>query len=205
MVATVSSDRVVGLFEAGVAAVEAQAADRDDTWWDEPACGAWSAADVTRHVRAVIGWYQHWLDRAETGQTDMPFPAGELARRNDEELAGLRTLSGAAATREFAEQARHYLTRVQADWDRRYGYPFGTVTAGLHAGVAATEWHLHAWDLSGGRHQPADPTGLYLAAGACFTRAEGGVKGTVLGWLVPLGARRRPWDALLKRSGRTPI
>jgi hypothetical protein len=81
------------------------------------------------------------------------------------------------------------------------------VTAGLHAAVAATEWHLHAWDLArsiGSGHRPSDPETLYRATGACLARAEGGLKGRIANALTPLGARLSPWEAMLRRSGRAP-
>ena len=87
------------------------------------------------------------------------------------------------------------------------GTRYGTVRVGLHCGVAATEWHLHAWDLSHAlehRHQPQDPQALFIAAGTCLAEARGGLGGAVLRLLVPLGARSNPWSTILRRSGRSP-
>ena len=66
-------------------------------------------------------------------------------------------LEGPAAVAQFVQRARTYRARVSPRWDLAYGYPRGTVTAGLHAGVAACEWHLHTWDLACSRgrdHRP---------------------------------------------------
>ena len=86
--------------------------------------------------------------------------------------------------------------------------PPGTVTAGLHAGMAACEWHLHRVGpgLCSWPHVRClrNPAALYAAAGACIAAAEGGVKGRVAATLVPVGARLRPWEAILRRSGRAP-
>ena len=201
----IEHDRVDRLFRAGVEAVESTSADLTEDGWAALACGQWTSAGVARHVLAVSRWYHDWLDRALDGDREPPFGAHELGPRNESELAALADTTGSDAVIAFRESAGHYSERVRVAWDVPFGYPFGTVTAGLHAGVAAAEWHIHASDLAGaaGRdYQPDDPEGLFLAAGLCVARAEGGVKGGVLRRLVPLGARRNPWASLLKRSGR---
>jgi hypothetical protein len=175
--------------------------------WERPACGMWTAAQLARHLAAVAGWYHTWLDRAENGHASPPFDAGQLAAENATALAALEDMPGADAVARFVESARAYRERVLPEWDLPYGYPRGTVTAGLHAGVAACEWHLHAWDLARSRglgHQPSDPAALFAAAGACLASARGGATGRVTATLVPLGSHLGPWRALLKRSGRRP-
>ena len=50
------------------------------------------------------------------------------------------------------------------------------MTAGLHAGVAACEWHLHAWDVAraiGLVYRVSDPATLYAAVSDCTATAEG--------------------------------
>ncbi len=116
-------------------------------------------------------------------------------------------MPGPDAVARFVASARAYRMRVAPAWDLPYGYPRGTVTAGLHAGMAACEWHLHTWDLARSRgmgHRPSDPATLFAAAGACLARARGGVGGRAASALVPVGSRLGPWRALLRRSGRTP-
>jgi hypothetical protein len=158
-------------------------------------------------VAAVAGWYHEWLDRAERGDATPPFRAEELAAQNELALVPLAETTGPAALELFVPRARSYRERLPAAWDLPYGYPRGTVTAGLHAAIAATEWHLHAWDLArsgGSAHGPSDPDALYRGAGACLATAQGGLKGRIAAVLVPLGARLSPWEALLRRSGRAP-
>ena len=195
------------LYDEGVDAFarSAGALDRED--WDRAACGEWSAAVLIRHVAAVAGWYHEWLDRAERGDAAPPFRADELAAQNELALVPLAETSGPAALELFVDRARSYRARLPAAWDLSYGYPRGTVTAGLHAATAATEWHLHAWDLArsgGSGHRPSDPDALYRGAGACLATAQGGVKGRIAAVLVPVGARLSPWEAMLRRSGRAP-
>jgi hypothetical protein len=156
-------------------------------------------------VLAVADWYHEWLDRAEAGVTSRPFPVEEMPSRNQVEVANRADIAVDDAVRQFVTRARSYGERVDRNWDLPYAYPFGHVTAGLHLGVAAAEWNLHAWDLSGefdARHEPSDPVGLFRAAGSCFAASQGGVRGRVTGWIVPIGARVRPWPSLLERSGR---
>jgi len=201
----VSADDVRELYREGVRAVGAATAELSPDQWDTPVCGAWSSTLTMRHLVAVAGWYHLWLDRAQNGELSRPFSGADIDARTHAELARHDDLDGDDAVVVFTESATAYLERVRLDWDRPYSYPFGTVTAGLHAGIAATEWHLHAWDLSGPsgeRHTPARPDRLMLAAGRAVAAADGGVRGAVTRRVLPLVARRAPWETLLRRSGR---
>jgi hypothetical protein len=206
-VSEVPQDEVLRLYDEGVEAFAGSAGALAGADWDRRACGDWSAAALTRHVAAVAGWYHEWLDRAERGDASAPFRGRELAAQNELALVSLAETSGPAALELFVTRARSYGERLPAAWDLPYGYPLGTVTAGLHAATAATEWHLHAWDLArsgGAGHRPSDPEALYRGAGACLAAAQGGLKGRIAAVLAPVGARLSPWEALLRRSGRAP-
>jgi uncharacterized protein (TIGR03083 family) len=206
-VSEVPQDEVLSLFDDGVDAFARLAGALSGEDWDRPACGEWNAVLLTRHVAAVAGWYHEWLDRAERGDATPPFRGEDLASQNDRALVPLAETAGPAALELFVTRARSYRARLPAAWDLPYGYPRGTVTAGLHAAMAATEWHLHAWDLArsvGSGHRPSDPDALYRGAGACLASAQGGLKGRIAAVLVPVGARLSPWEALLRRSGRAP-
>jgi hypothetical protein len=192
----------MALYEAGVDGIASSGRDRGNEW-DNIVCGEWSARDLAGHLVCVIGWYHEWLDAAERGESAPPFAEADLAERNAKALLELEDGSGADRIERFVAEALRYAARLPADWDLAYGYPYGTVTAGLHAGAAAGEWHLHAWDLSGGRYAPQDPGALFVAVGSAITAATGGVTGTVGRFMVPLAARRKPWEQLLRRSGRT--
>ena len=138
---------------------------------------------------------------------DRPSRVAELVAHNAAALTELGGLGGPDAAAQFVARARSYRDRLPAQWDVPFGYPRGTVTAGLHAGVAACPWHLHAWDVAracGRAHRVSDPATLYAAVGDCTAVAEGGVRGRLVAALVPLGSRLRPWEALLRRSGRAP-
>lgn len=155
----------------------------------------------------MIGWYDQWLDRAIEGAQSRPFPESEIDERAEREVEEFADLSGPAAVQRFRSLAVQYAERTFAHWDIAYPYPFGIVTTGLHCGVAATEWHLHAWDLATSTsitYEPADPRSLFIAAGSCVAAAEGGVKGAILARVVPLASRRAPWKTLLQQSGRSP-
>jgi hypothetical protein len=92
-------------------------------------------------------------------------------------------------------RARAYRDRLPAQWDVPYGYP------------RACEWTLHTWDLAhvlGRGHRPSDAASLYAATGAGSAAAESGLKGRVAAVLIPLGTHLRPWEAILRRSGRAP-
>ena len=203
-----SQSEVLALYHEGVDAFVGEAAALDDRGWARPACGEWSATELARHVLAVIGWYHDWLDRAEAGDASPAFPIADLDARNardQAEMAAHAALDGPAATERFGVRAERYADRLAHTWDLPYGYPRGTVTAGLHAGMAAVEWHVHAWDLarSAGRDRvPSRPDRLFLAAADCQAAVTGGVRGAATDRLAPLGSRLRPWGELLKRLGR---
>lgn len=208
MAAELTVDLVGRLYRDGIASVERITSDLSERGWQVPTCGRWNGTETARHLLAVARWYHDWLDRAIGGETSPPFPPAEMDRRNDEALAAIGDVSGVEAIAAFVESATVYLDRAADHWDRPFGFPYGTVTAGLHCGMAAAEWHLHAWDLSltsEHRHRPQDPDALFTAAGMCLAEARGGLAGAVLRHLVPLGSRRSPWRTMLKRSGRTPI
>ncbi len=205
--AKIPHEIVLSLYDEGVDAFAATADGLTPSEWAGTACGEWTAAELAAHLLAVAGWYHDWLDRAERGDAAPAFDVEDLASRNAKALSGLRDLDGPAAVAQFVDRARAYSGRLPAVWDLPFGYPRGTVTAGLHAGVAACEWHLHTWDLARARgrgYGPRDPATLYAATGACIAAAEGGLKGRVAGALVPVGTRLRPWEAILRRSGRAP-
>lgn len=198
---------VIRLYVDGVESVAGVASALSSQAWEAPACGHWSGIETARHLLAVARWYHESLDRAIAGDASPPFPPSAMDQRNEESLAQIGDVSAQDAIAEFAETATGYLDRAAAHWNVAYGYPYGTVTVGLHCGVAAAEWHLHAWDLSTSlerRHEPENPEGLFVAAGACLAAAQGGLRGRVLRGLVPLGARRHPWATILERSGREP-
>ncbi len=203
----VPRDDVVRLYDEGVRAFQAAAEGLPPEEWTRTACGAWTVVELARHVLAVAGWYHEWLDRAERGDPAPAFGVEDLEARNAEALGELADLDGPAAVEQFVARAGAYQARLPAAWDLPYGFPRGTVTAGLHAGMAGCEWHLHTWDLAHARgfgHRPSDPATLYAATGECIAAAEGGFQGRVAGVLVPLGSRLRPWEAILRRSGRAP-
>lgn len=207
MALRVDRARVKSLFLSGIEAVVAQSDQLHDTAWDTIACGEWSAADTARHVLCVSRWYHSWLDRALAGDTSLPFDSAIMDRENEAALDALGPVSGPQAVRQFANSANDYIERVDNVWDVPYAYPYGLATAGLHAGIAATEWHLHAWDLStvtGELHEPEDSAGLFLAAGACLAAREGGLRSAAMSIVVPLAARRSPWKSMVNRSGRSP-
>lgn len=200
-------DLVTGLFHEGVEAVGLFAAGLTGDAWELPACGRWTGTETSRHLVAVVRWYHDWLDRAIAGDASPPFPESEMDEQNEAALRMVPDLSGREAVAEFTAGAASYLNRAVQHWDVPFGYPSGTVTVGLHCGIAATEWHLHAWDLSHTserRHRPRNPEALFTAAAMCVAEAKGGLGGAVLRLLVPLGARRNPWSTIVKRSGRTP-
>ncbi len=200
---------VIELFEQGVDAVVAAAAERQDRSWHKTVVGEWSAHELARHLVAVCDWYHEWLDRAEAGDASPPFQAKHLDGRNELAVLDLDHLDGPEAIERFAERATAYRERLEtiaADgrWNLPYGFANGVSSVGGHAGIAAAEWNLHAWDLSIADFAPASPDRLYLAVGEGMTQAQPAWKRVITRRVVARIATRDPWTDLLKRSGRRP-
>lgn len=172
-------------YRSGIQAIQDSTALLDDRSWHLQVCGDWTAKQTARHVLSVAGWYHDWLDRALAGTTSIPFDESDMDLQTAAALAAVGDVDGPTAAARFVDAADRYLDRVIEHWDVPYGYPAGVVTAGLHCGVAATEWHLHAWDLSAptgvrhGRHRlmtvPLAGTpsiGLDIAPDACHRHAQ---------------------------------
>ncbi len=177
--------------------------------WGSRCCGAWSATTLAHHLVGVVGWYDEWLDRALGGTSSPPFPRSDLDRRAAAALVEHAGLTGPEAIALFAERARDYLERARGAWDLPYGYPLGTITTGLHIGVAACEWHLHAWDFSGladDRHIPnreaADARLLYLASGDAIAATKHAPARWYTRAVLRGTADARPWTTIVRRSGR---
>jgi hypothetical protein len=135
-----------------------------------------------------------------------PFDPSEFAWRNDADIHARSGATTEETLAEFGERAAAYARRAAEHWDLPYGYPGGTVTVGLHAGAATTEWHVHTWDLAraaGEDHRPRDPAVVFAAVGACVSAARGGVAGRVQGGIVRVARRIRPWEQILRASGRS--
>lgn len=193
-------------FNAGVDAIEKITAEFTTEDWAKPACGEWTAEETARHILAVVDWYHQWLDRAVSGQSDPLFPASELDSRNAAELRQRSHLNGAEAVSQFVQRARDYISRAAEHWDLPFGFPFGTVTVGEHVAIAATEWHLHAWDLTSGdeqRHEPENAAELFTAVGLAMAETKGGLQRRIMKRAVPLVSNRSPWETILKQSGRS--
>ena len=200
-------NHVIAQFDEGAAAIADLAAKREGRAWHKTVVGEWSGHELARHLVAVVGWYHEWLDAALAGDASQPFPAKQLDGRNELAVLDLTDLEGPAAIEQFVNQANHYGERLRSaasqDWATPYGFAHGVSTVGGHAGIAAAEWHLHAWDLSGGSWSPSDPSELYLAVGDGMTATQPRWKQAITRRVVQRIAGGEPWLDLLKRSGRS--
>ncbi len=126
-------ETVLTLYGSGVAAVVGAVDGWTDAQWARPACGEWSGTDLAGHLVTVIGWYHDWLDRAIAGDAAPAFDAGALDERTALSLAALPPGTGPDRIDDFAASAARYARRLEDHWELPFGYPRGTVTAGLHA------------------------------------------------------------------------
>ncbi len=195
----------LGVLREGIDALVAIGHSIDGSGWHRTVATDWSAVELARHVLAVSRWYHSWLDAAVAGSAAAPFPADELDDRNELMIHELRAMSGEDAIDAFAESAHAYADRLEGDpaiWELPYNSAVGRSTTGEHAGLAAAEWHLHAWDLSKGQHVPADPARLFTVTAYGFAALEGPGASRMIRLMTPLGARMKPWPTMLQRSGR---
>jgi uncharacterized protein (TIGR03083 family) len=200
---------VLAVHRDGIEALAGFGGTAPEAVWSTPLCGVWDGSELAGHVLLVSGWYHEWLDRAEAGECDPPFPARQLPTRNQQALNNLDASSGPDRLADFRRSAAQYAERLEDRWDLPYGFPFGTVTAGQHAALAAMEWHAHAWDFaraSGGDHRPVDPETLASAVMGAWSARHGAVRRTLRRSVIPLarGAVRDPWPFLLRNTGRHP-
>lgn len=200
--------QVIAQFDEGVAAVVEQANLREGRAWHKTIVGEWSAHELARHLLVVVGWYHEWLDAALAGDASSPFPAKQLDGRNELAILDIRDIDGPDAIGQFTDRAHDYADRLRTaatsdDWSTPFGFANGVSTVGGHAGIAAAEWHLHAWDMSGGVWSPTNPSELYLAVGHGMTATQPKWKRAITRRVVQRISQREPWLDLLDRSGRT--
>ena len=196
---------VLDLYQRGVEAITAQVADWTDADWSRPACGTWNGTELAGHLVTVIDWYHAWLDRGLAGITDPAFPIDALDTETGAALGTLHAGTGPDRIVTFTASANRYAQRLVAHWDTPFAYPRGAVTAGLHAGVAAVEWHVHAWDFAsaaGRAYEPQNADALFLAAARCQLAVLGGTREQLGLRVARFTARRDPWRQLLRRMGR---
>jgi uncharacterized protein (TIGR03083 family) len=203
----VDRDRVLAVHRDGIEALAGFGPAADPELWSRQVCGMWTGGELAGHVLQVSRWYHQWLDRAEAGESDPPFPAKQLATQNQQALNSLPLSSGPERLATFRRSAVDYTQRLEGTWDLPYGFPSGTVTAGQHAAVAAMEWHAHAWDLaraSGADHRPVDPDTLLEAVVDAWSGRHGAVRRVVGRSASPVVRRvvGDPWPFLLRNTGR---
>jgi hypothetical protein len=193
------------MYREGVRAVQAAVAGWSPERWAHPVRGTWTGTDLAGHLLCAVRWHHSWLDRAEAGDASPPFRVDELAIRSRQALVGLRPRTGDDRLQIFAEEAGRYVERLDSSWALPYGCPHGTLPAGAHAALAALEWHLHAWDLTGGTHRPSDPRLLLAGAARALGAAQRGLVARLWATITPQVPRSRGrWEWTLDWAGRVP-
>jgi hypothetical protein len=200
---------VLAVHRDGIEALAGFGSTAPERLWSTQVCGVWDGSELAGHVLLVSRWYHEWLDRAEAGESDPPFSSRQLATRNQAALNALEGSPGPERLVAFRRSAAAYADRVADRWDLPYGFPFGTVTAGRHAALAAMEWHAHAWDLArgiGADHRPVDADALAAAVMEAWSARHGAIRRVVRRSAIPLArqAVRDPWAFLLRGTGRHP-
>lgn len=166
-------------------------------------CSRWTVRDLVRHLEAIAGAYVLWASAAIGGRVGDLRMGAELAAYNQQMLQRLPEHGTGRHMTTFSQLASDHMRIVEAFPDSpmlRVPTTGAQWTVADHAGVAALEWHLHAWDLSraaGTVHVPdAAPLAIAWTAtlGPALDRpleVDGAGNGAV-------------WDAVLRASGRSP-
>jgi hypothetical protein len=197
-VTSVDVDRVLDAIRSGVTAAADAAVHAEPT--AATGCAGWRVHDLTRHLEAIAGAYVLWAGAALGGRIMTLRTGDELAAYNTAMLDRLPDLPTPEHVDRFRALATDHARLVAAGWDLPMARTAAGVplTVGEHAIVAATEWHVHAWDLASGRdrrHEPG-PATLVLCA------AWDAVLAPALG--ADPNARPDTWTSLLTATGRTP-
>lgn len=165
-------------------------------------CSKWSVSDVVRHLEAIAGAYVLWVSAAIGGRVGDLKVGDELAAYNQSLLERMPNNGLARHVTTFSQLAVDHLRLVEAFPDPpMLRAPGGEVwSVQDHVGVAAIEWHVHAWDLSRAAGTVHVPDARPLAQ--AWRATLGQTVGPQLdGWTTDNGAT---WEALLRATGRTP-
>lgn len=164
-------------------------------------CAGWDALTVVRHLEGIAGAYLLWTGSSLGGRIARMRTGVEAASYNATILDRLPRLGLAEHLDRFVALASDHVRLAHVTWTTPMLETPDDVllTVGQHAGVAAVEWHVHAWDLarSQGRQHTPDPASLAVCV-AAWEEVLADVTGTVL------DETAAPWPALLVATGRTP-
>lgn len=199
MASDAGRDVTMAAIEAGIDAVETVATGSDPG--RPTACPAWTVHDLVRHLEAIAGAYVLWVGAAIGGRVGTMRTPDALRAYNDRMLRRLPELSTDEHLRRFRALADDHLRLVGTGWEQPMMRTPGdaVLRVGDHGGVAALEWHLHAWDLggaSGGGHRPSDRVAELLCA--TWDDALADVTDTLR------DTSEAPWPSLLAATGRIP-
>ncbi len=197
MASEAGRDATMAAIEAGIVAVETAAAGSDPG--HPTACPAWTVHDLVRHLEAIAGAYVLWVGAAIGGRVGALRTPDALRAYNDRMLQRLPQLPTEQHLERFRALADDHRRLVGAGWEQpMLRTPGDTVLrVGDHGGVAALEWHLHAWDLggpSGGAHRPS----AHVLESLCATWDDALVDVTD----TMRDTSEEPWQSLLTATGR---
>lgn len=164
-------------------------------------CGTWRVHDLVRHLETVASMYVLWVGAALGGRTSRLRVGAELLAHNAlmlERLPEHPTVEHAARHRDLALD---HVRLSERGWDHPMLATPGDrlLTVGEHAGVAAVEWQVHAWDLATAAGIPHIPDEDDLRV---LTVAWDDVLAQTTGTIRETSGDR--WTSLLVATGRTP-
>ncbi|MBW3664852.1 MAG: maleylpyruvate isomerase N-terminal domain-containing protein [Actinobacteria bacterium] len=189
--------RLLDSARVGIAAIE-RIAETVTDWQVPTPCTRWDAHTLVRHLHAIAADYLQWADDAPADRTRPLLRSAELAYHNEQAMVRLPLLPARTHLQVFSGHANRHLQLADRHWDWPMMLaPSAVWTVGQHVGVAAIEWHVHAWDLArsqGTDHRPGDTEVL---ADVWRARLEGPTG-------QPLDGDHDTWEAVLIASGRDP-
>ena len=189
--------RVLDAARVGIAAVENACHDQHD-WHVPTPCARWDALTLLRHLHAISAEYLAWIDDARLELVGHAKLKAQRVAANDIALEALPTLRPDAHLTSFRSKALRHLQFADRWWDLTVKLTTtGTWTVGEHVGIAAIEYHVHAWDLR--RSQGRDHR-----AGDARLLTEVWTRHLAAPLKTPVPEGDDPWEALVRATGRDP-
>jgi len=133
--------------DAGVRAVVAAVAALTETGANRATpCPEWTVRELAQHLLCTARRFHRLLDASLAGRPEPVLLGSDLADLNRAQVIGAPWAPLDEIIVAFAASAHEFEQRAREHWDHG---PFqrGGVSVGEALGIAAFEWHVHAWDL----------------------------------------------------------
>ncbi|MBK5216697.1 MAG: maleylpyruvate isomerase N-terminal domain-containing protein [Propionibacteriales bacterium] len=154
-------------------------------------CPEWNVLELVTHLWCTADRYHRLLGYAVAGCPERMLVNEELAVENERAVVAAAATDLNKVLSSFVSSAEAYLPRATVSWEVA-PYQVGGGSVGDALGVAAIEWHIHAWDLRKSVGHDYRPTCAETLRW-CWNRAVPH---------LPITTDGDAWAALLAAAGR---